>query len=83
MPVKISQRPEYAVLARVLTEAREAAGISQSELARRIGRRQVIVWRFENALQSPDLIELSDIAEATEADLIELVKAWQRGIAKE
>jgi len=77
----VSQRPEYAILAKLLVEARERSGISQNELARRLGRRQVIVWRFESALQSPDLIELADISVATNADLVELIAAWQTACA--
>lgn len=76
MPVKVSQRPEYMVLARLITEARERAGITQRELARRLDRRPTIVSRFENGLQSPDLVELADIAKATNANFIELVEAW-------
>jgi ribosome-binding protein aMBF1 (putative translation factor) len=77
LPSKVSKCPEYAVLAKLITEVREKAGISQNELARRLNRAHIIVWRFENARQSPDLVELADIAKATNSDLIELVQAWQ------
>jgi len=73
LPVKISQRAEYAILSRLLTEARERSGLSQSELARRLRRRQVYVWRLENALQSPDLVELIDIAQILGVDVLEIV----------
>ena len=77
MPVKISQRAEYAILSRLLTEARERSGLSQSELARRLRRRQVYIWRIENALQSPDLIELGDIAQVLGVDVLEIVRQLQ------
>jgi transcriptional regulator with XRE-family HTH domain len=77
LPVKISQRAEYAILSRLLTEARERSGLSQSELARRLGRRQVYIWRVENALQSPDLIELGDIAQVLGVDVLEIVRQLQ------
>jgi len=51
--------------------------LSQSELSRRLRRRQAFVWKLENALQSPDLVELLDIATATGADLLQLVGAWR------
>ncbi|HVT12127.1 MAG TPA: helix-turn-helix transcriptional regulator [Fimbriimonadaceae bacterium] len=77
MPIKVSQRPEYAVLAKLLEEVREHAGLSQSELARRLGRRQAFIWKIENAIQSPNLIELNDIAERTGADLVEIIRTWR------
>lgn len=76
MPTKVSQRPEYAALAHLLVENRERAGLSQSELARRLRRRQAFIWKIENAIQSPDLVELLDIAAVTDADVVQLVKAW-------
>jgi len=77
LPIKVSQRPEYAALARLLVQAREGAGLSQSELARRLHRRQAFVWKIENAMQSPDLVELMDIASATGTDLLRLISTWQ------
>lgn len=77
MPIKVSQRPEYAVLARLLVTAREEAGLSQSELARRLRRPQVFVWRMETAQQSPDLVEILDIAAVTGADFVALLTAFR------
>ncbi|RYG99674.1 MAG: XRE family transcriptional regulator [Alphaproteobacteria bacterium] len=77
LPTKVSQRPEYAVLARLLVEAREKAGLSQSELGRRLRRGQAYVWKLENAQQSPDLVELLDWATATGSNLPVLVNEFQ------
>lgn len=75
MPIKVSQRPEYAALAALLLAARERAGLSQSELARRLGKRPAFVWKLENAYRSPDLVELMDLAAAMGTDVVELVRA--------
>lgn len=37
---------------------RVKAGLPQSEVARRVGRRQAFIWRLENAQQSPDATTL-------------------------
>jgi hypothetical protein len=51
--------------------------MSQSELARRLRRPQVFIWRLETAQQSPDLVELLDISVATGTDFISLVTAFR------
>lgn len=80
MPIKVAQRPEYAVLARLLVEAREKAGLSQSELGRRLRRGQAYIWKIENAQQTPDLVELLDWVVATNSDLATLIHEFQ-GVA--
>lgn len=77
VPIKVSQRAEYAVLARLLVAAREQARLSQSELARRLRRPQVFIWRIETAQQSPDLVEILDLAAVTGADFVTLVTAFR------
>lgn len=57
-------RGEWLILVRVLVRVREGAGLSQSELARRLGRRQSYVWKVENSQQRIDLLELVDICRA-------------------
>lgn len=70
---KVSQRLGHAVLAEFPVAAREgAAGLSQSELARRLRRLQVYAWRIENAQRSPDQVELMDVAAITAAASYEL-----------
>lgn len=48
------------MLASILREAREAAGLSQSELARKLGRGQSAIWKVENAEQRLDFVEFLD-----------------------
>jgi transcriptional regulator with XRE-family HTH domain len=82
LAARISKRPEYAVIAQLITEAREHAGLSQSELARRLGRRQAYVWKLENAVQRPDIVELMDIAALLDIDLPDMIRKVQAQIAK-
>lgn len=57
------QAPRLQLL-RQLVEAREAAGISQSELARRMGKTQSVIARLESGEHSPKLETMADAARA-------------------
>jgi transcriptional regulator with XRE-family HTH domain len=53
-----------AIYARRLIEEREAAGLSQSELARRSGVRPETINRLEKGRHSPDTATLTKISKA-------------------
>jgi transcriptional regulator with XRE-family HTH domain len=82
LAARLSKRPEYAVIAQLITEARDRAGLSQSELARRLGRRQAYIWKLENAVQRPDLVELLDIAAILQMDLPDMIRRVQKRSAR-
>lgn len=52
------------LLAELVYSARAAAGISQSELARRAGTRQGVISAIENGAQAPGGVMLARIAHA-------------------
>ena len=54
------RRPVWALI----KEARRRAGLSQAELAKRIGTSQSAIARYERARSMPDLATLHRIAEA-------------------
>jgi len=56
-------------LLRSLIEAREKAGLSQSEVARRMGVPQPAIVRFEAGTHSPTLTTLSRYASAIGVDI--------------
>lgn len=51
-------------LAELVYNARTAAGLSQTELARRAGTRQAVISAIENGAQAPGGIMLARIAQA-------------------
>lgn len=53
----------------LIREARHRAGISQAELARRVGTSQPAIARYERARAMPDLATLHRIVEACGFDL--------------
>ena len=68
-------KPEF-VLALALINAREKAGLTQSEVAQRMGTTQSVVARIESAQNPPNLKTLERYAEAVGRRIeIKLVKA--------
>lgn len=58
---------------RKIKEYREKLGISQKELAGRIGVSQVMVCHYESGLKTPDVSRLKMIADALHCTMDELV----------
>ena len=62
-------RPE-ARLQREMVEARRRAGLSQKELARRMGTTQSVITRLECGRRSPSVKTLRRLAEVTGSRLV-------------
>lgn len=77
MPTKVSKRPEYALISELLRSVRETSGVSQSELARRLKRGQAYIYKIENGLQCPDILEFLDIGEVLKIDILDLLDKAQ------
>lgn len=75
---KSTHTKQYLRLREALISAREAAGLSQHELARRIGRPQSFVSKCENGERRVDVVELIHIAKILHADPVAIVKALMR-----
>jgi ribosome-binding protein aMBF1 (putative translation factor) len=68
-------KPEYA-LALALIKAREKAGLTQAQVARRMGTTQSVVARIESAQNPPNLKTLERYAKAVGRRIeVKLVKA--------
>ncbi len=68
-------KPEYA-LALALIKAREKAGLTQAQVARRMGTTQSVVARIESAQNPPNLKTLERYANAVGRRIeVKLVKA--------
>jgi transcriptional regulator with XRE-family HTH domain len=61
---------EVQAVARLIREARAAAGLSQAELARRVGTRQPVVSRWERGLDEPRISTLARIMRACGRSLV-------------
>jgi len=58
----------YASFVKVLTAARKEAGVTQVELAERLGKPQPFISSIENGVRRVDLIEFYAIARALKLD---------------
>ncbi len=75
---KSTHTKPYLRLREALAAARKAAGLSQHELARRLGRPQSFVSKCESGERRVDVVELIHIFKVLRADPIELVRALLR-----
>lgn len=64
----------YSALTVALVEARKGAGVTQVELADRLGKPQSFVSKFERGERRLDLVEVLVIARAIGADELALVR---------
>jgi transcriptional regulator with XRE-family HTH domain len=63
---------------RLLKESRIAAGVSQSELADKLGRPQSFVSKIESGERLVDLIELKEICDALGISLTGFTRAFEK-----
>jgi transcriptional regulator with XRE-family HTH domain len=74
--------PLYQIVSDVI-QYRHALGLSQEELAARMGKQQPAIARFEAARTAPTLAFLQQIAEALDMELsVQLQPKQRKGIAK-
>jgi transcriptional regulator with XRE-family HTH domain len=61
-----SPTPRQRILQKMLREERLKAGLSQAELAQRLGRPQSFISNYEHSGRRIDILELFQLAEAIE-----------------
>ena len=65
---------ESAKLAELLREAREKAGLTQAQLAKKLSKPQSFVAKYEGGERRIDMIEFLNITEAIGANPVKIVK---------
>ncbi len=73
--------PEYAVLLELLVDTRRAAGVTQVQLAERIGESQSHLSKMERGEVRLDLIQVRTICHALETTLPQFVKELEKRLA--
>lgn len=68
----------HQALIDLLIEKREAAGLTQTELATRLGEYQSFVARLESGQRRVDVVEFLDLAEALGFDPAKAVSAVKK-----
>jgi len=67
----------HELLAHVLRDLRAQAGLTQTDVASRLGKPQSYVSKYEGGERRLDLIELSDLCKALGITLTGLVDAFE------
>lgn len=75
---KTLYRRENELFREHLRAAREDAGLTQSDLARAIGRTQVFVSHVERGVRRLDAVELLEICRAMGVDLTAFIAEFQQ-----
>lgn len=68
----------HQMIAEALASQRRAAGLTQAEVAKKMGRHQPFIANIESGERRVDLVELLDLAAIIELDVVELVRILER-----
>jgi transcriptional regulator with XRE-family HTH domain len=71
--------PEYARLIELLVAVRHAAGVRQQALAKKLGRPQSFIAKYEGGERRLDVVEFAAIARALGADPLKLFRDFLAG----
>ena len=73
-------RTEYQILLTKLRAARKAAGLTQVEVAKRLGRTQGYVHKLETGERRIDIVQLSDFCKALEIDFPSFISDYHEAV---
>ncbi|AQW70234.1 helix-turn-helix domain-containing protein [Pseudomonas parafulva] len=73
--VRSLHTPAYEIFRRLLVEVRERQGMTQVDLAKRLGRPQSFISKYENGERRLDVIEFISICDALEVEAAVLFKS--------
>lgn len=79
MQKSISSR-NYAHFLNTLREAREKAGITQQEMAARLGETQSFVSKCERGERRMDIVELREFCKAMGVTLEKFIRQFEQGL---
>ena len=74
---------EWSILLVLLREVRREAGLTQIELAQRLGRTQSLVSDIESGQRRVDIVELRTLCGVLGLSLEQLVKRWEQRLREE
>jgi len=75
---KSIHRKEYAVLIEAVRDARLAAGLTQAQVSRKLGRSQSFISDVETGKRRIDVVELRDIARLAGLSLGKLIADFEK-----
>ena len=70
--------PDQLAFRALLVKARKAAGLTQQELSKRLGKPQSFVAKYEGGERRLDVVEFVSVARAIGADPVRIVRSLMR-----
>ena len=80
---KTIHSPEYAVFLRIFRETRRRAGLTQIELADKVGRTQSFVSKCERGERRIDVVELRAFCRVFGLSLKQFVASFERAVERQ
>ncbi|MES2459621.1 MAG: helix-turn-helix transcriptional regulator [Armatimonadota bacterium] len=74
--------PEQLILQEYLRKIRQDAGLTQAELAERLGKPQPFVSRYEVGEKMLDLPELRQVCHALGISMVEFIQRYERALTE-
>lgn len=71
----------YKLFTELLVQARKDAGLTQQQLAERLGKPQSFVAKYETGERRLDVVEFMEITDALDGDPIEFINALDKARA--
>jgi transcriptional regulator with XRE-family HTH domain len=72
--------PGHEALCKILVATRNKAGLTQQKVAKKLGRPQSFIAKYEGGERRIDLIEFLEIAHALGADPLTIIRALQKAL---
>lgn len=79
---KTLRSKDHRALLALLIETREKAGLYQSEVAKRLGKPQSFVAKYEGGERRLDVVEFIAVVSALDADPVQLLRQLTRKVGK-
>lgn len=74
--------PNHEWLCALLRKTREEAGLTQENVAERLGKPQSFVSKYESGDRRLDLVELNEVCRAIGLPLSQLIDRFEKGLSK-
>lgn len=80
-PTKSLHSPQYEAFCDLLVSARRKANLTQQAVAKRLGRPQSFVAKYEGGERRLDVLEFIEVARAVETDAVKILRSVLKNTA--
>lgn len=80
---KTIYRPEHTVLLSLLKKHRKAAGLTQVQCSKALGRPQSFMSDVESGTRRLDIVQLRDLCKVLGIDLTDLIAEFEKSLSED